>query len=95
MPKVGLEPTWTNVRGILSPVRLPVSPLRRWYCVYVMRREYLVKKKIEKFLSRKIARKRKGWKKREDFYCLDSGRLHKVADVNDESEKPLVDTKCL
>ena len=29
VPEVGLEPTWACARGILSPVRLPVSPLRR------------------------------------------------------------------
>ena len=29
VPEVGIEPTWSCPRGILSPVRLPVSPLRR------------------------------------------------------------------
>lgn len=28
VPKVGFEPTRCRHRGILSPVRLPVSPLR-------------------------------------------------------------------
>ena len=28
VPEVGIEPTWGRPRGILSPVRLPVSPLR-------------------------------------------------------------------
>ncbi len=28
MPEVGLEPTWCCHRGILSPLRLPLSPLR-------------------------------------------------------------------
>ena len=28
VPEVGIEPTWGCPRGILSPVRLPVSPLR-------------------------------------------------------------------
>ncbi len=34
VPKVGLEPTWTEARWILSPVRLPVSPLRHIYFNY-------------------------------------------------------------
>ena len=29
VPGEGVEPSWTEVRGILSPVRLPVSPPRR------------------------------------------------------------------
>jgi hypothetical protein len=29
LPEVGLEPTWYCYRGILSPLRLPVSPLRQ------------------------------------------------------------------
>ena len=29
VPEVGIEPTWARARWILSPVRLPVSPLRR------------------------------------------------------------------
>ena len=29
VPEVGVEPTWSCPRWILSPVRLPVSPLRR------------------------------------------------------------------
>ncbi len=28
VPEVGIEPTWSCLRGILSPVRLPLSPLR-------------------------------------------------------------------
>jgi hypothetical protein len=28
VPEVGIEPTWGCPRGILSPVRLPISPLR-------------------------------------------------------------------
>ena len=28
VPEVGIEPTWDCSRWILSPVRLPVSPLR-------------------------------------------------------------------
>jgi hypothetical protein len=28
VPEVGIEPTWGHPRWILSPVRLPVSPLR-------------------------------------------------------------------
>lgn len=28
VPEVGLEPTWSCPRGILSPLRLPISPLR-------------------------------------------------------------------
>ncbi len=28
VPEVGIEPTWTFVRWILNPVRLPISPLR-------------------------------------------------------------------
>jgi hypothetical protein len=28
VPEVGIEPTWGCPRGILSPVRLPVPPLR-------------------------------------------------------------------
>ena len=30
VPEVGIEPTWSCPRGILSPVRLPVSPLRHF-----------------------------------------------------------------
>ena len=30
VPKAGLEPARTKVRWILSPVRLPISPLRQW-----------------------------------------------------------------
>lgn len=30
VPGEGVEPSWTEVRGILSPVRLPVSPPRLW-----------------------------------------------------------------
>jgi hypothetical protein len=34
VPEVGIEPTWGRPRWILSPVRLPVSPLRRtWECI--------------------------------------------------------------
>ncbi len=29
MPGAGIEPAWTKVRRILSPVRLPISPPRR------------------------------------------------------------------
>ena len=29
MPEVGLEPTWSCPREILSLVRIPISPLRR------------------------------------------------------------------
>lgn len=29
MPEVGIEPTWSCDRRILSPLRLPVSPLRQ------------------------------------------------------------------
>ena len=29
VPEVGIEPTWSCPRGILSPVRLPISPLRQ------------------------------------------------------------------
>jgi hypothetical protein len=28
VPKLGIEPRWACTRGILSPLRLPVSPLR-------------------------------------------------------------------
>ena len=28
VPEAGLEPAWCRHRGILSPLRLPVSPLR-------------------------------------------------------------------
>lgn len=30
LPEVGFEPTRSHLRGILSPLRLPVSPLRHW-----------------------------------------------------------------
>ena len=30
VPEVGIEPTWGCPRWILSPVRLPVSPLRQF-----------------------------------------------------------------
>ncbi len=29
VPELGIEPRWACARGILSPLRLPVSPLRR------------------------------------------------------------------
>lgn len=29
VPGAGIEPAWTKVRWILSPVRLPISPPRR------------------------------------------------------------------
>lgn len=29
VPGEGVEPSWAEARGILSPVRLPVSPPRR------------------------------------------------------------------
>ena len=32
VPEVGIEPTRGCPRGILSPVRLPVSPLRHLLC---------------------------------------------------------------
>ena len=32
VPEVGIEPTRGCPRGILSPVRLPVSPLRHLSC---------------------------------------------------------------
>src|SRR5438093_11291842 len=32
VPEVGIEPTWGCPRGILSPVRLPVPPLRHGDC---------------------------------------------------------------
>ena len=32
VPEVGIEPTWGCPRWILSPVRLPVSPLRLKTC---------------------------------------------------------------
>ena len=28
VPEAGVEPAWSKLRGILSPLRLPVSPLR-------------------------------------------------------------------
>ena len=28
VPELGIEPRWGRPRGILSPVRLPISPLR-------------------------------------------------------------------
>ena len=31
MPEVGLEPTRAEAHWILSPARLPISPLRRLY----------------------------------------------------------------
>ncbi len=34
VPEVGVEPTWSCPRWILSPVRLPVSPLRRKSGIY-------------------------------------------------------------
>ena len=34
VPEVGIEPTWGRPRWILSPVRLPVSPLRLGFVLY-------------------------------------------------------------
>jgi hypothetical protein len=34
VPEVGIEPTRSCPRGILSPVRLPVSPLRQKFISY-------------------------------------------------------------
>ena len=34
VPEAGIEPAWTFwIRGILSPLRLPISPLRH-VCIY-------------------------------------------------------------
>jgi hypothetical protein len=29
VPETGIEPVWTFIRGILSPLRLPIPPLRQ------------------------------------------------------------------
>ena len=34
VPEAGLEPAWYCYRRILSPLRLPVSPLGRLLCYY-------------------------------------------------------------
>ena len=37
VPEAGLEPARGEPRGILSPVRLPISPLRHWGINYILR----------------------------------------------------------
>ena len=39
VPKVGLEPTWSLDRQILSLLRLPISPFRQWFMVRNVRLE--------------------------------------------------------
>lgn len=39
VPKVGLEPTWSLDRQILSLLRLPISPFRQWFVVRNVRLE--------------------------------------------------------
>ena len=34
VPETGIEPVWGRPRWILSPVRLPISPLRQNRAVY-------------------------------------------------------------
>ena len=34
VPEVGIEPTRGCPRGILSPVRLPISPLRQYLTIF-------------------------------------------------------------
>jgi hypothetical protein len=46
MPEVGIEPTRPEGRGILSPVRLPISPLRQ--LVFILRDVKLNVKKKER-----------------------------------------------
>ena len=46
VPEVGIEPTRSCPRGILSPVRLPVSPLRRMSLFSFMINYYYKNKKI-------------------------------------------------
>ena len=36
VPKVGLEPTRAHTRWILSPLRLPISPLRQYSLIPVI-----------------------------------------------------------
>ena len=46
VPEVGIEPTWSCPRGILSPVRLPVSPLRQSVILFPLSHFYNNNKKI-------------------------------------------------
>ena len=46
VPEVGIEPTWSCPRGILSPVRLPVSPLRQSDLLFPVPNFYNNNKKI-------------------------------------------------
>ena len=57
MPEVGLEPTRAEARGILSPLRLPISPLRRVYYHIIKNRPFV--KSFLRFFetsSKKISR---------------------------------------
>ena len=51
VPEVGIEPTWSCPRGILSPVRLPVSPLRQSLLLSPMPQYYSNNRKITVLLS--------------------------------------------
>jgi hypothetical protein len=45
VPETGIEPVWTFIRGILSPLRLPIPPLRQY-------RIYDTKKNVKKTIRR-------------------------------------------
>ena len=51
VPEVGIEPTRSCPRGILSPVRLPVSPLRQSILLSPMPHNYCNNQKITVLLS--------------------------------------------
>lgn len=43
VPEAGLEPAWYCYRRILSPLRLPVSPLGHATLLYINRRTIAIK----------------------------------------------------
>ena len=59
VPEVGIEPTWGCPRWILSPVRLPVSPLRHRGALYnrwcsSVKKDLLKERGIKNNSSRKL-----------------------------------------
>ena len=56
VPGGGVEPPWAEARGILSPVRLPVSPPRRWeYVAELISLFYHICVRVSRSLSERIA----------------------------------------
>lgn len=61
VPEAGVEPARGCPRWILSPVRLPISPLRRWDVLYCMGdgivkdKDYTFKRIPEKWIDNRNA----------------------------------------